>query len=573
MAVTMWYYIGRLFDSERKFQNGELIVLTGANSGIGLATLFELADRGCHLVIGTRCPAVGQTIRDKVLQQRPCATIDTFVLKLESLASVVEFSENVRNLNKPLYALVNNAGVFYVPPSLTEDELEYLYQVNYLAHYLLTLRLLPALKQHPSDSRIVNVVSQAHRSVTEIPADDSFCGSLYHDTASNRFRAYAYSKFCLVQFSYRLSQLLATTCNVSVHCIDPGNVETAIYRHFPPLANRVLFYLQKPLRIFLIKTPHEGAQGVLYSVLSHKKPPFYIRHFWAEPETVQSPSAGDDCLVPPVYEDPSKGLRKERLSFRFTSAEKPSELSRCLVTISDVSNVEAHETSYLIDTSTEERWITMGTALTPVDCYVELLLQQMLTNEESKCTISCTKTNSISFTMKLLRIEGQKYFYELTVPETLTLAKQYKENGVKMFPKYPTFAHTYFNLAAKCLLSWSPIDQLDASIEGATTVEEMKSLLETLQLNIAACLLKQNRYDEVLHVLRYTDGQENPSPKATYRKALAQFKVKRFEEAIATLERIDYANSKECATLYKQIIATRQQEDSKYSLMVKKMFA
>ncbi|XP_053659443.1 uncharacterized protein LOC128708489 [Anopheles marshallii] len=279
-----WFYIGRLYDSKRKFQNGELIVLTGANSGIGLATVLELAGRGCHLVVGTRCATVGQTLRDRVLHQYPAATIDAFVLKLESLASVTEFSENVRNLNKPLYALINNAGVFYVPPSLTEDKLEYLYQVNYLSHFLLTLRLLPALKEQPCDSRIVNVVSQAHRSVSEIPTNtERFCGSLFPDTASNRFQAYAYSKFCLVQFSYRLSQLLAASSNnPSVHCIDPGNVETAIYRHFPPLANRVLFYLQKPLRIFLIKTPHEGAQAVLYAVLSEQKPPFYVRRFWGK---------------------------------------------------------------------------------------------------------------------------------------------------------------------------------------------------------------------------------------------------------------------------------------------------
>ncbi|XP_035899544.1 short-chain dehydrogenase TIC 32, chloroplastic-like isoform X1 [Anopheles stephensi] len=281
-----WYYIGRLYTSARKFRNGELIVLTGANSGIGLETLLELAGRGCHLVIGTRSATTGQTIRDRVLQQYPGATVDAFVLQLESLASVVEFSENVRNLNKPLYALINNAGVFYAPPSLTEDGLEYLYQVNYLAHFLLTLRLLPALKQQQpdaGDSRIVNVVSQAHRSVTEIPSDGSFCGPLFPDTAANRFRAYQCSKLCLVQFSYRLSQLLATNPagNPSVHCIDPGNVETAIYRHFPPLANRVLFCLQKPLRILLIKTPREGAQGILYAVLSEKKPPFYVRRFWS----------------------------------------------------------------------------------------------------------------------------------------------------------------------------------------------------------------------------------------------------------------------------------------------------
>ncbi|XP_053673056.1 uncharacterized protein LOC128723349 [Anopheles nili] len=299
--ILRWYYIGRRYVNQRRFQNSEVIVLTGANSGIGLAALIELSGRGCHLVIGTRIVSVGHRIRETVLRQHPSAVIDTFELKLESLASVVEFSENVRNLGKPVYALVNNAAVFYAPPRLTEDKLEYTYQVNYLSQFLLTLRLLPSLKLHPRDSRIVNVVSQAHRSVSEIPADGSFCGPLFPDTSANRFRAYQQSKFCLVQFSYRLSQLLTAGSNVlSVHCIDPGNVETDIYRHFPPLANRLLYFLQKPLRIFLVKTPSEGAQGILYSVLTDAKPPFYVRKFWGE-------QTSDFCEINPL-------VRKEALA-------------------------------------------------------------------------------------------------------------------------------------------------------------------------------------------------------------------------------------------------------------------
>uniref|UniRef100_A0AAG5D2J4 Dehydrogenase with different specificities related to short-chain alcohol dehydrogenase n=1 Tax=Anopheles atroparvus TaxID=41427 RepID=A0AAG5D2J4_ANOAO len=281
--LVRYYFIGRRYVSKRTFQNNELIVITGANSGIGLATFTDLVGRGCHLVIGTRCSETGRTIRDQLLQDHPAASIDVFELRLESLASVVKFSESVRELGKPLYALINNAGVFYAAPSLTEDNLEYTYQVNYLSHFLLTLRLLPLLKQHPSHSRIVNVASQAHLAVAQPPIGDGFYGGLFEDSGANRFRAYQYSKFCLVQFSYRLAQLLATDSNgVSVHCVDPGNVETAIYRHFPHLANRVLFCLQKPLRIFLIKTPYEGAQGILFAVLSEQKPPFYVRQFWAK---------------------------------------------------------------------------------------------------------------------------------------------------------------------------------------------------------------------------------------------------------------------------------------------------
>lgn len=285
-----------------------------------------------------------------------------------------------------------------------------------------------------------------------------------------------------------------------------------------------------------------------------------------ESQAVLSASAGDDSLVPAVYENRTKGLRKERLSFHYTSLEKPSELCRCQVIIRDVSDVGSHVSNYL-NANTEEQWLTIGTAITPIDCYVELLLQQMLTNEESRCMIK-TKTSEVSFTMKLLRIDDHKYYYQLSFTEMLELVKRYKENGVKMFPKYPLFAHAYFNRAVKCLLSLSVTEEPEAT----GSKEEVRSLLETLYLNISACLIKQNRYDEVPHVLQYTNAQEIPSTKATYRKALAHYMLKQFPEAIATLQKIDYASSKECVALHKQIIQARQQDDSNYNTMVKKMF-
>ncbi|XP_049547679.1 retinol dehydrogenase 12-like [Anopheles darlingi] len=295
-----WYYIGRLYESRRKFEKEELIVVTGATSGIGLATVTELVDRGCHLVIGCRSLVAGCAIRDQLLLLRnPAARVEVFELRLESLASVVEFSESVRLLGKPIYALINNAAVFYVPPKRTENGHEYTYQVNYLAPYLLTLRLLPLLKQREGESRIVNVVSQAHRAIAEARVDESSILTPSNDTVSTRFCAYQYSKLCLVAFSHQLALLLSTgqgplSSGVSVHCIDPGNVETPIYRHFPPLANPVLYYLQKPLRFFLIKTPREGAQGILYCVLSEQKPPFYVRRFW---KTDQSDSSDINPLI------------------------------------------------------------------------------------------------------------------------------------------------------------------------------------------------------------------------------------------------------------------------------------
>ncbi|XP_062539301.1 retinol dehydrogenase 14-like [Armigeres subalbatus] len=275
-----WFYIGRLYRSRRKFVKNELVVITGATSGIGLALADELVSRNCHLVLGCRSLARGREIQ-KQLQQRighPDTKINIFELELTSLESVVRFVKDVNELQKPIYALVNNAGIFYTQSTLTVDGIEQTFQVNYLSHYLLTLLLLPKLKQYSGNSRIVILSSKAHQRVERFP--DLELHREFEDSSSNRFRSYQYSKFSSVLFAYKLSSILANS-NVSVHCVDPGNVETSIFRSFPPLSNKFLYYIQKPLRVLLIKTPREGAQGLLLAILSPNPPRFYINehHF------------------------------------------------------------------------------------------------------------------------------------------------------------------------------------------------------------------------------------------------------------------------------------------------------
>lgn len=293
----------------------------------------------------------------------------------------------------------------------------------------------------------------------------------------------------------------------------------------------------------------------------------------AESADVSRSSARDELtIVPPVWIDDGKGLRKELISFSYKSMKKPSELSRCLVKISDVGDLGTRESNLLKPGGAiSEQWINIGSSTTPIDYYIEQFLLQMLPNECSKCTISC-KAGTVRFVLELLRIDNNEYFFSRSSSQMLTLAKQYKENGVKCFPKYPLLAHKHFNRAAKCLLSFAPLENLDPALEGGDTIANMKSLLETLNLNISACLLKQNRFEDALHVLQYVDWQDNPSPKAIYRRALAQFHVKQYNEAIRTLQRIDYTTSKECSTLYQNIMATSEKDKAKYNNMVRKMF-
>lgn len=273
-------------------------MVTGATSGIGLAVVNDLAPRNCHLVLGCRNRQTGEDIRKQLGKQFGSGIlVDVFEIDLRCLKSISAFVSRVNQLEKPIYALVNNAGIFYAPPALTVDLVEQTFQVNYLGHYLVTILLLPKLKQHPGGSRIVNLVSKAQQAVEYFP--DLELHTQFDDSPSNRFKAYQYSKFCLVLFAHKLSSILVDS-SVSVHCVDPGNVETNIYRHFPQLSNRALFYLQKPIRILVIKTPHEGAQAVLYAILSKQIPRFYIsKHFSEDDEgfeinpRVNNPILGD----------------------------------------------------------------------------------------------------------------------------------------------------------------------------------------------------------------------------------------------------------------------------------------
>lgn len=292
-------------------------------------------------------------------------------------------------------------------------------------------------------------------------------------------------------------------------------------------------------------------------------------------ENVREKFDVDQHLIDSVWEDKVKGLRKEVIYFRYCSVVKPSELSKCLIEVLEVSNLnhEKHKSNYL-ENIENELWIEIGHAVTAIDCYVEEFLRQMFTNETSKCFITTKSSDVIEFTIKLKSIEFGGYYCEQTPVKMFELAKTYKENGVKMFKEYPLFAHNYFNLAAKCLLSFNPFDDIDNLLTDSTLQKtDFQELLQNIYLNVAACLVKEQRYEDVLHVLSYSMTQENPSEKAVYRLALAFFHLKQFEKAKDTIERINYKSNKDLVQLMAKIYECWKFDHNKYSNMVKKMFA
>ncbi|NXY20495.1 DHRSX reductase, partial [Atrichornis clamosus] len=154
------------------------------------------------------------------------------------------------------------AGVMLVPERKTEDGFEEHFGLNYLGHFLLTNLLLDTLKQsgtHSHNARIITVSSATH-----------YVGKLHLNDLQSRCSysphgAYAQSKLALVLFTYRLQHLLtANGSHVTANVVDPGVVNTELYKH--------VFWVVKVVKWMtawlFFKTPEEGASTTIYAAVS-----------------------------------------------------------------------------------------------------------------------------------------------------------------------------------------------------------------------------------------------------------------------------------------------------------------
>ncbi|MEV6588721.1 oxidoreductase [Streptomyces acidicola] len=132
---------------------GRTAVVTGANSGLGLATVDALARAGAHVVLAVRDPRRGEAAAATVTGVR--GTLEVRRLDLADLASIREFAAAWQG---DLDLLINNAGVMNLPESSTKDGFEMQFGTNHLGHFALTNLLLP----HITD-RVVTVSSNAHK--------------------------------------------------------------------------------------------------------------------------------------------------------------------------------------------------------------------------------------------------------------------------------------------------------------------------------------------------------------------------------------------------------------------------
>jgi NAD(P)-dependent dehydrogenase (short-subunit alcohol dehydrogenase family) len=177
-------------------QRGRVAVVTGANSGLGLATARELARAGARVVLASRSADKGQRAAAQIVSAAPCADVQPAVLDLADLDSVRAFAATAPDR---IDLLINNAGVMAAPRRLTKDGFESQFATNHLGHFALTGLLLGRLLAAPAPL-VVTVSSAMHRGGT-IDFDD-----LQGERKYSRWGAYSQSKLANLMFCFELQR-------------------------------------------------------------------------------------------------------------------------------------------------------------------------------------------------------------------------------------------------------------------------------------------------------------------------------------------------------------------------------
>ncbi|MBJ9952165.1 MULTISPECIES: SDR family NAD(P)-dependent oxidoreductase [unclassified Acinetobacter] len=202
------------------------IVITGANTGIGLATAEAFVKEGHHVILACRNPEKAQEAQ-QYLQSFGTGQVDHITLDLNSLAQINAAANEIISKYSKIDVLVNNAGMMTPQLEATEDGFEKQIGVNFLGPFLWTLKLLP-LVQNSAQGRIINLASMMHvlgNIKPEIFKADQI-------KKYNGVLSYANSKLANLLFSNILAQQLQGT-NVTSNALHPGGVDSEIYRELP----------------------------------------------------------------------------------------------------------------------------------------------------------------------------------------------------------------------------------------------------------------------------------------------------------------------------------------------------
>jgi len=229
--------------------NNKLAIVTGANSGMGMATVEALSDEGAKVIMLCRSEKRGKEALQK-LSEKKDRQLELMLCDLGEYDSIRSFVSQVKEKYKKIDVLVNNAGFISLDRQETKEGLERQFGINHIGHFLLTTELISMMDK---GSRIVNVASGAHKT-GKIHFDDINLTKGY-----NIIKGYSQSKLANVLFTRELARRLKDK-GITVNCCHPGAVATNIGIDRETGFGKTITGLLKPF----FQTPAEGARTAIF---------------------------------------------------------------------------------------------------------------------------------------------------------------------------------------------------------------------------------------------------------------------------------------------------------------------
>lgn len=216
---------------------GKTCVVTGANTGLGRETAEALVKRGARVVLACRSEERTLPVVEELRRLGGKDQVRFHPLDLGTLARTAASARALREEEPAIHVLVNNAGLAG-KQGATDDGFELCFGVNYLAPYLFTRLLLPALK-NAAPARIVHVASRAHVRAKRIDWDAVRKPTKHLTT----YPEYQVSKLGNVLFNRALAKRLEGT-GVTTYAVHPGVVASDVWREIPwPLRQLAMLFM------------------------------------------------------------------------------------------------------------------------------------------------------------------------------------------------------------------------------------------------------------------------------------------------------------------------------------------
>ncbi|BBY65096.1 oxidoreductase [Mycolicibacterium helvum] len=275
---------------------GRTVIVTGANSGLGLVTARELARVGAHVILACRNESKGAEAAATMT-----GDVEVRSLDLQDLASIKEFADGVQNAD----VLINNAGIMAVPYAVTKDGFESQIGTNHLGHFALTNLLLPKITD-----RVVTVSSFMHLLGKISLKDLNWKARPY-----SAWLAYGQSKLANLQFTSELQRRLDVAgSTVKSHAAHPGYSATNLQGQ---TGNRLGTRIWDTGNALLATSADFGARQTLYAA-SQALPgnSFIGPKFAMRGQTGQSPRS-------PLASNQTTAKALWRLSEQLTAIEFP----------------------------------------------------------------------------------------------------------------------------------------------------------------------------------------------------------------------------------------------------------